>query len=355
VAQSDGTSTDYLAYDGLGSVRQVLDDAGTPLLTQTFDPYGNLLARGGTGESSFGFTGEQADANGLVYLRARYYAPGMGRFFQMDPSRQEQNSYRYGASNPIIFVDPSGLICINGQDVEPYGLPPSCAQVDAIRQTFTSMTTEVEDFIAEAIHSCSDLLPYPPGYYPSSGEIVNDAMELVQSIVGLEGLEPNIPSNFGYFGVMDYGSYNELDWSLLLEIWLGTPEYPQDRINRQDIYDTYLADAGEVTTVYRVIGTDELADLDSYGDYDISESEAKYFWFDEESAQWFAGSEASRSGQPQTITRTTIPTRFILAFGNGFRETDRYPAVVFRDIDTIIELYEVIGDIDQLETYDPPE
>jgi hypothetical protein len=45
VAQSDGTTTDYLAYDGLGSVRQVLDDAGVPLLTQTFDPYGNLLAR----------------------------------------------------------------------------------------------------------------------------------------------------------------------------------------------------------------------------------------------------------------------------------------------------------------------
>jgi len=31
VAQSDGTTTDYLAYDGLGSVRQVLDDVGAPL------------------------------------------------------------------------------------------------------------------------------------------------------------------------------------------------------------------------------------------------------------------------------------------------------------------------------------
>jgi hypothetical protein len=66
VAQSDGTTTDYLTYDGLGSVRQMLDDVGAPLLTQTFDPYGNLLVRGGTGESSFGFTGEQVDANGLV-------------------------------------------------------------------------------------------------------------------------------------------------------------------------------------------------------------------------------------------------------------------------------------------------
>jgi RHS repeat-associated protein len=110
VAQSDGTTTDYLAYDGLGSVRQVLDDAGAPLLTQTFDPYGNLLARGGMGAPSFGFTGEQVDANGLVYLRARYYQPGMGRFLNMDPGRQEMNPYQYSHSNPTNYADPSGLM-----------------------------------------------------------------------------------------------------------------------------------------------------------------------------------------------------------------------------------------------------
>ena len=33
VAQSDGTTTEYFAYDGLGSVRQVADETGSPLLT----------------------------------------------------------------------------------------------------------------------------------------------------------------------------------------------------------------------------------------------------------------------------------------------------------------------------------
>jgi RHS repeat-associated protein len=93
VAQSDGTNTSYFGYDALGSVRQVLDDSGGVSFTQTFDPYGNGYAKAGVNETSWGFTGEQTDSNGFVYLRARYYNPTMGRFMQMDPSRQEVNPY----------------------------------------------------------------------------------------------------------------------------------------------------------------------------------------------------------------------------------------------------------------------
>ncbi len=111
VAQSDGVSIEYFAYDGLGSVRQVLDAAGLPLMAQTFDPYGNLYAYAGPTESvtHYGYTGEQTDSNGLVFLRARYYAPSMGRFGQMDPSRLENNPYLYGLGNPVRYTDPSGL------------------------------------------------------------------------------------------------------------------------------------------------------------------------------------------------------------------------------------------------------
>src|SRR5688572_2357703 len=109
VAQSDGAATEYFLYDGLGSVRQVVDETGSPLLTQTFDPYGSLYARAGEGVTHFGFTGEYGDTNGLLYLRARYYAPSQGRFFQLDPSRLEVNPYQYGLSNPALHTDPSGL------------------------------------------------------------------------------------------------------------------------------------------------------------------------------------------------------------------------------------------------------
>jgi hypothetical protein len=68
VAQADGTNVEYLAKDGLGSVRQVLNYSGGVIMSQTFDSYGNLYNRSGTNESGLGWGGEQADSNGLVCL-----------------------------------------------------------------------------------------------------------------------------------------------------------------------------------------------------------------------------------------------------------------------------------------------
>ena len=77
-------------------------------MAQTYDPYGTVYVSAGSGASSFGYTGEQVDANGLVYLRARYYQPSMGLFVNMDPSRQEMNPYRYAFNSPTNYVDPEG-------------------------------------------------------------------------------------------------------------------------------------------------------------------------------------------------------------------------------------------------------
>jgi len=90
-------------------VRQVIDDASEPVLTQTFDPYGSPYAHTGAVDTSWGFAGEQTDDNGLIYLRTRYYNPQQGRFLNTDPSRKEMNPYRYSNSNPVMFIDPSGL------------------------------------------------------------------------------------------------------------------------------------------------------------------------------------------------------------------------------------------------------
>ena len=104
----------YYLGDALGSVRQISDESGELLLTQSFDPYGGILAQEGSTQSIFGYTGEQTDPSGLVYLRARYYSMEQGRFITEDPypgiasQPSSQNPYSYGLNNPILHTDPSG-------------------------------------------------------------------------------------------------------------------------------------------------------------------------------------------------------------------------------------------------------
>ncbi|MGH2536182.1 MAG: RHS repeat-associated core domain-containing protein [Candidatus Promineifilaceae bacterium] len=74
-----------LLADGLGSVRSEMARAAVQS-TITYEPYGNLLVQAGASTSVYGFTGEQEDvATGLLYLRARYYSPGLKVFASRDP------------------------------------------------------------------------------------------------------------------------------------------------------------------------------------------------------------------------------------------------------------------------------
>ena len=77
LAQYNGSAWNYYLPDRLGSVRQLTDPAGAVLLAQSYDPFGNVLQQTGSGQSIFGYTGEQTDPTGLVFLRARYYNPAI--------------------------------------------------------------------------------------------------------------------------------------------------------------------------------------------------------------------------------------------------------------------------------------
>ena len=48
------------------------------------------------------------DESGLVYMRARYYEPGSGRFISEDPAMHGANWFAYAKNNPIGFMDASG-------------------------------------------------------------------------------------------------------------------------------------------------------------------------------------------------------------------------------------------------------
>ena len=108
IAQA-GSTTEYFLGDALGSVRQLAAQAGVVTLTQSYAPYGDVVSAVGTSQTSYAFTGESRDANGLTYLRARYLDSSTGRFTQRDPSGLEANLYLYARANPLIYTDASGL------------------------------------------------------------------------------------------------------------------------------------------------------------------------------------------------------------------------------------------------------
>ena len=70
-----------------------------------YDPFGNSAP---TSLTNFGYTGEQKDASGLEFLRARYYDPNLGIFISKDPESKNMNGYNYANNNPVMASDPSG-------------------------------------------------------------------------------------------------------------------------------------------------------------------------------------------------------------------------------------------------------
>ena len=130
ISMNRASVNSYYHYDGLGSTRQLTNSAGAVAVTYTYDAFGNKIAGTGTSANVYGFTGEQQfnEADNLVFLRARYYDPKIGRFISRDPilapmrngdnffwllpylarNPQTIHSYIYCGNNPVNLVDPKG-------------------------------------------------------------------------------------------------------------------------------------------------------------------------------------------------------------------------------------------------------
>jgi RHS repeat-associated protein len=114
--RADASGTTSTLVDALGSALELADASSTLLTHYTYEPFGATTMSGSTSTNAAQFTGRENDGTGLYYYRARYYAPGIGRFLSEDPARSDSHLYAYVQSNPVTLVDPLGL-----KAGDPYG------------------------------------------------------------------------------------------------------------------------------------------------------------------------------------------------------------------------------------------
>jgi RHS repeat-associated protein len=105
----------YYTKDGLGSVSALTDSTGSIVHEYKYSVFGEIAEETRDSvENPFSFTAREMDKEtGLMYYRARYYDPQLGRFLSEDPigfAGGQMNLYGYVLNSPVSIVDPLGLL-----------------------------------------------------------------------------------------------------------------------------------------------------------------------------------------------------------------------------------------------------
>lgn len=122
---NNAPTTSYPLYDVHGNMVATVQKSGSGTSwtiqdERSYDVWGSVRSGSSTGRPRGRYCANlghvQDEESGIVYMRARYYEPGSGRFVSEDPAMVEVNAYAYCASNPIQYCDPTGnyLIDIGG-------------------------------------------------------------------------------------------------------------------------------------------------------------------------------------------------------------------------------------------------
>ncbi|MCK4543624.1 MAG: hypothetical protein KAU17_15440, partial [Spirochaetales bacterium] len=111
------TTRSYLHTDHLGSVVAATNIDGDIVWANDYTPFGETTGASELNDEFAKFTGKEMDPDtGLYYSNARWYDPELGRFITSDPIRSGLNWYAYCSSNPLKYVDPTGLRAVVAED-----------------------------------------------------------------------------------------------------------------------------------------------------------------------------------------------------------------------------------------------
>ena len=140
----------YPLKDALGSVRQLTGQDGQVDDVAAYSPFG--VPDEGDADAPHGYTGERWYGSvGLLFLRARWYTPDVGRFTQRDlwegdlRSPQSLHLYAYVQNNAVNLTDPTGLV--------PYIPPELPNHRDLTYWLYDELSTNANGYYAQRIRT----------------------------------------------------------------------------------------------------------------------------------------------------------------------------------------------------------
>ena len=195
----------YYVYNAHGDILSLVNEAGTPVNTYQYDPWGVILSETETVENPIKYAGEYYDEEtGFIYLRQRYYDPQVGRFISEDTVKDGQNWYLYTNNNPIMYIDPTGLdaLAVPGGIVEgfftgSFELSPAGILIPIFIWIFKPLEAgETEEDLAELKKSARPIGPQPPEPEPPN--------KFEKAMAALSAAATTIQSYIDQYGIKAY-------------------------------------------------------------------------------------------------------------------------------------------------------
>jgi RHS repeat-associated protein len=126
ISQSRAGQSYYFHHDGLGSTLAVTDESATVTHTRAYSAFGETTETSGNTVFPFEYVGRKGyysdSATGDQFIRRRAYKSQSGRWLSCDPLFHvfnrasgffpvfQASGYIYALDNPLVYVDPSGLV-----------------------------------------------------------------------------------------------------------------------------------------------------------------------------------------------------------------------------------------------------
>jgi RHS repeat-associated protein len=178
-----GGDQHYYHYDTLGSTVALTNHAQSIVNRYSFDISGKVISSLEAFPQPFQFVGRYGvmqEANGLQFMRARYYTPDIARFTSKDlvpgslEESQSLNLFAYVGNNPISNIDPLGLFSLS--DLNP---------IPAIKKTASRAYNATAGAVSNAYNATATYVANNFKY--DRYDFLGDTADLLSDVVESQG------------------------------------------------------------------------------------------------------------------------------------------------------------------------